>query len=304
MAAQNQVRWIIPSTANEWDTLAVAYGVTTRSLKSCKNLVSGSRVTREQYLLFRTLYPDPSTFFTPALYGLTADMQTARGMLTACPQFQAYLNAIPNHQWNDPQIGRFFNTLHHQWLVAAAGTPGCEAWPAVDEAMVNPPLIEFLNALSVLRTDQRRCWTLRHSVLRAQFYGRERSYVACTDGQLIDYPTQELKALVECKKSDRDSSSGRRTVMQEIAELVAWIKACPDPRAPASNHLRALISQDRTRLFISFLSYSPEWASYIKGGSIANAGLATYQTFGPWNTQDPADVLEFAVIALAIMLHS
>lgn len=61
-----------------------------------------------------------------------------------------------------------------------------------------------------------------------------------------------------------------------------------------------MASQDADEIYVSLFEYSREWADYIKGGRIADAGLAKMRTFGRWKIDDPRTVDSLAEIILAI----
>lgn len=67
--------------------------------------------------------------------------------------------------------------------------------------------------------------------------------------------------------------------MQEVSQIVAWIKESPEPGIDAQ---RILIFQDKGEIYTIFPATMGNWARYIKGDSIARAGFMTMRQFGPW----------------------
>ncbi|PLN74584.1 hypothetical protein BDW42DRAFT_181976 [Aspergillus taichungensis] len=105
-----------------------------------------------------------------------------------------------------------------------------------DEASVNSSIISFLQAITSFVPWCNREWRTSRVSLHADFgtvngRPRRRHYAAITDGELQDKTTHKLLCLVECKRSQRESHSPQ-VDMQEVAEIVAWIKQYPDT-APA-----------------------------------------------------------------------
>ncbi|PYH30614.1 uncharacterized protein BO87DRAFT_317082 [Aspergillus neoniger CBS 115656] len=144
------------------------------------------------------------------------------------------------------------------------------------EASVNAAFLSFLTAIAAL-LDQpiRRQWST----------GRR---------------NHRILALVECKSGPR----GRHAPgvdMQEVAQLVAWVKQ--HPAGPGANR-RVLLSKDGLELYISVFQYGPGWLRYLNGGpgSIKHAGFAYMQRYGPWNMTNKADLREFALIVIALLL--
>ncbi|PLB52083.1 hypothetical protein P170DRAFT_471993 [Aspergillus steynii IBT 23096] len=82
----------LPVDAEEWNHEAEQAGTTLRSLRSCRELMSGSKVTKEQYLLFRVICKRPSRSFESGRFGLTALMQQA-DPVTSSPGLQKYLES-------------------------------------------------------------------------------------------------------------------------------------------------------------------------------------------------------------------
>lgn len=64
----------------------------------------------------------------------------------------------------------------------------------------------------------------------------------------------------------------------------------------------AFLSLRTRELYVSFLVYGVNWARYLRGGAIANAGLATFQRFGPYRVDDNEDMEAFGEVIACILL--
>lgn len=86
----------MPRNQAEWTTSVTAANVVDKSLKSCRQLRSGSRISQVQYILFRTIWPGvkPPQAFNPTMFNLATEVQQARQMLGNFLAFQNYLAAI------------------------------------------------------------------------------------------------------------------------------------------------------------------------------------------------------------------
>lgn len=75
---------------------ATAANVVDKSLKSCRQLRSGSRISQVQYLPFRRFWSGvkPPQAFDPTMFNLATEVQQARQMLGNSLAFQNYLAAI------------------------------------------------------------------------------------------------------------------------------------------------------------------------------------------------------------------
>lgn len=94
-----------------------------------------------------------------------------------------------------------------------------------DEQIVNTALIDFLNAFVIHRPSGDAQWTLHRMAFGAFFAKSE--YEARTDGYLED-KSGDIHAIVEVKPFVRRGKQQLRIVMQEAAQIVAWIKHQPD----------------------------------------------------------------------------
>lgn len=111
------------------------------------------------------------------------------------------------------------------------GSPGSEEYiekehpKSKDEQIVNTALIDFLNAFIIHLTGAYVQWTLHRKAFRAVFSNKS-EFEARTDGYLED-KYHNIHAIVEVKPIVR-GKAGLRILMQEAAQIVAWIKDEPD----------------------------------------------------------------------------
>ncbi|GJP95707.1 hypothetical protein CBS147343_10945 [Aspergillus niger] len=143
-----------PKNSDEWIKAARAYNLTGNTLCTWPNLLSGSKVSKEQFLLYRIVCParkkprelDLTWFGVP--HNTIADAQE---MLNQSDAYRHYLHNIQNGDWANPTLGVFGPALRLQ----------AEIWKgwnskrvdATDEDTVNSALIELLNALTSTSTD-------------------------------------------------------------------------------------------------------------------------------------------------------
>lgn len=114
-----------------------------------------------------------------------------------------------------------------QWAVIDGTSQQLLNPVALDEQAVNTHLIELPNALTFFARNDNRIWSAQRRRFVVDFgtvNGQRRRFVACTDGQLEDRDTRDVKAIIECKQDERPI----KTEKQETAEIVAWIKQHPD----------------------------------------------------------------------------
>lgn len=62
-----------------------------------------------------------------------------------------------------------------------------------------------------------------------------------------------------------------------------------------------LISQDRHQLFVTFVPFDKTYEDYLRIGTNTDAFLVM-NTYGPFRTTDPRDMMEFGRIILAAIL--
>lgn len=113
--------------------------VANKSLRSCIDLRSGSRVTEEQFLLFRTICPRVArpTVFDPATFGLTQAIQNARGILATSSDYQFYKQNVRTADWASQGLNIFTLPLRSQETVQKPLQHGNEDMTRADETSVN-----------------------------------------------------------------------------------------------------------------------------------------------------------------------
>ncbi|PIG80682.1 hypothetical protein AARAC_007784 [Aspergillus arachidicola] len=174
-----------------------------------------------------------------------------------------------------------------------------------DEQIMNTALVDFLNAF-IIHRNFGSCWTLHRKPFVADF--EHGSFEARTDGCLEGEDSESLKtyAIVEVKPMLRTIHL-ERISMQEAAEMVAWIKAEPDPSGFVSScGCRVLVSQDRHEVYLTFAEYSENYVKYLNNtlGKDESPGFLTLHGFGPWDTDRAGDMKDLGWILLAIALRA
>jgi hypothetical protein len=130
----------VPQNIESWRGACRQAGVLRRSIHSFVGMHSGSKMTQEQYLLMRVLYPREKciTDFDPATYGLTQDSPEAIAFLSTFQEFQMLLHAIrTNPVFSHTHLGIFAIPRMNQLLIQRAPLP-----PATNNVLVqtiNPP---------------------------------------------------------------------------------------------------------------------------------------------------------------------
>lgn len=235
----------VPKNPQQWQNAAEQANVTNKNLRSCNDLRSGSSITQEQFLLFRTICPKVETLstFRGSNFNLAQNHIRARDILHGSADFQNYLDVLGTNKWQG--IGKFERVLQQQYEIIR-GFENPEA-PLIEhrEDVVNSSILLLLQTLLSLEDNPMREWRVSKRRLTADFntasqfrHGTNSSlhrFVAITDGQLQDIVTDKIEAIVECKQGRRDKHSPK-VDMQEIAEIVAWIKQYPDPPSGGQQH--------------------------------------------------------------------
>ncbi|GKZ96193.1 hypothetical protein AnigIFM59636_010436 [Aspergillus niger] len=256
----------IPLEADEWIKAARAYNLTGNTLCTWPNLLSGSKVSKEQFLLYRIVCParkkprelDLTWFGVP--HNTIADAQE---MLNQSDAYRHYLHNIQNGDWANPTLGVFGPALRLQ----------AEIWKgwnskrvdATDEDTVNSALIELLNALTSTSTDG------------VAGGGHTRG------GFLRDRRLSKV-------------------TMQEASQLVALVNQQPGQPGADGMYRHYLASQCGTQIFINSLVYQKKWIDYLQTGQYIDA-FATLQSYGPYYIDSIRDVSRFALIIVALSLY-
>ncbi|KAE8401780.1 hypothetical protein BDV37DRAFT_285332 [Aspergillus pseudonomiae] len=294
----------LPETEREWKEAARKYKVKNQNLCMNLKLHSASRVSYKQFLLFRTILPSivPPQQLNNQTLGIAPLIGQAKQLLSDVA-FQDYILDVSTRQ------------IQGTWSAAWGGNDRLFRVPAIQqqqvirdelrdercEASVNTSIVSFLQAIAELVPQSGRQWTADRIKLIADFSTRRRNrqFVAYTDGQLEDTASRRPLALIECKRSRRDDHSPD-VDMQEVAQMVAWVKQHP---GVPGNDKRVLVSQDGTDIYISVLQYDPGWFRYLQGGrgSIVHAGFAYMHRYGPWNIWVAQQMEHFAQVILALL---
>ncbi|GFF54670.1 hypothetical protein IFM51744_08427 [Aspergillus udagawae] len=280
-----------------------------QSLHMNVKLHSASQVTYKQYLLFRTVLPSivaPRQLNVQTL-GI-APLMAQANLLLSDVRFSDYILDVTTRQtqpvWNPPWGGNegLFRVPAIQQQQVIRHEAQNSSVRSAAEASVNTSIVSFLQAIAALVPQSGRQWTADRSKLTADFSTRrrKRQFVAYTDGQLEDTFSRRILALIECKRSRREDHSPA-VDMQEVAQMVAWVK---QHLGGAGNDTRVLVSQDGTDVYISVFQYDQGWLRYLNGGpgSIAHAGFAYMHRYGPWNIQEAIEMEHFARIIVPLLL--
>ncbi|PWY66633.1 hypothetical protein BO83DRAFT_401460 [Aspergillus eucalypticola CBS 122712] len=208
----------LPRNGEQWVQYAKRAGLLHKSLRHCKELQSGSCVNDEQFMLFRTICPQPiyPDYFNPADYGL--DLTTASNILAMSQGFQAYLNQVGTNNFRG--LGEFGTTLVQQ----------TDPLKCSDETPVNSSLISLLQALSLLPTTTTSEWRSTRIRLRGTFGNHN-----LRSGESPPQFTGKIKSVIECKRYLREKI-GKAVDMQEAAEVVAWVSQYPDTDRSIKTH--------------------------------------------------------------------
>ncbi|PLB48479.1 hypothetical protein P170DRAFT_477094 [Aspergillus steynii IBT 23096] len=225
----------LPTNEEEWQNAARASNVTDKSLHSCVELRSGSRVTQEQFLLFRTICPkfQEPYMFNSATLNLTARLLRAGTILAGSIEFQDYVSVLRANQWSNPN--KFERVLEQQWEVLRCYDSKNELIEH-DEHVVNSSFILLLQTMLSLAPAPTREWRVSKRYLSADFRtvrqlrrdtnSAKHRFIAITGGQLRHIAAGQIEAIVECKV--RKAIMPQPQVdMQEVSQIVAWIKQYP-----------------------------------------------------------------------------
>ncbi|GLB07704.1 hypothetical protein AtubIFM57258_003064 [Aspergillus tubingensis] len=302
--------FVLPEQQVDWELQAEEEKVSKKTLRMDVKLYSASQVSYKQYLLFRTLLPPivPPCQLDVQNLGISDHMTQANQWLNSL-SFNEYLAEFSNRQaqttgWVWGGTDRLFRVPAMQQQEVIRNLTINAVNGGSTESTVNTAFLSFLNAISDLGPQPaQRLWTLTRKKLVADFSTprRERKFVAYTDGQLEDAVTGRILALVECKRSWRENHSPK-VDMQEVAEVIAWIKNFPAAAGTADS--RVLLSKDGTELYISIFTYDDGWSRYLQGGPgcLSRAGFANMRRFGPWDICRPNDMRNYALIIIALLL--
>ncbi|KAL7661912.1 hypothetical protein ACMYSQ_001281 [Aspergillus niger] len=291
-------QFVLPANRTQWDNAETTHKIQGKSLRAWPDLRSGSKVSIEQFLLSRVLCPprrDPRQLVN-GQFGITPALLTrAKNLLQTIPSYQLYLQNIGGNNWADPALGPFGPVLRLQAEIRAGWAKG--GGKQTDEDTVNAAFIELLNALTSLVPTTDSWW--RTTKRRLTFTGLRNGYVAITDGQFEVKATEEIRTPIECKGRERGKLDARIT-MQEVAELVAWVKEYPDTRISPPVRFRPITGQCGQNIFLESLEYGEDWVRYIRRGQKAGNSFATLNKYGPYNMNKVSDMILLAPVIVAM----
>ncbi|KAI0154855.1 hypothetical protein GGR57DRAFT_98633 [Xylariaceae sp. FL1272] len=161
-----------------------------------------------------------------------------------------------------------------------------------DEQIVNTALILFLNALTIHFPDLTADWTLHRLAFLCRNGNGEKTYEARVDGFLRRQRDNEPLVILEVKPFRRDGER-KRIIMQESAQIAAWINERPPASIPCtcekSNQSkqsntkqseqkceckckRLIISQDRDEIYLTFGEFDQSYVNYITHNKCTGCG--------------------------------
>ncbi|PYH54613.1 uncharacterized protein BO96DRAFT_501832 [Aspergillus niger CBS 101883] len=290
--------YLFSDEETQWDSAETIHKIQGKSLRAWPDLRSGSKVSIEQFLLSRVLCPPrrgPSQLVN-GQFGITPALLTrAKNLLQMIPSYQLYLQNIGGNNWADPALGPFGPVLRLQAEIRAGWAKG--GGKQTDEDTVNAAFIELLNALTSLVPTTDSWW--RTTKRRLTFTGLRNGYVAITDGQFEVKATEEIRTPIECKGREREKLNARIT-MQEVAELVAWVKEYPDARISPPVRFRPLAGQCGQEIFLESLEYGQDWIKYIRQGQKAGNSFANLHSYGPYDMNKVSDMRLLAPVIVAM----
>ncbi|KAL2862229.1 uncharacterized protein BJX67DRAFT_385854 [Aspergillus lucknowensis] len=277
----------LPPNPEKWIDAARLAGVGSTSLLGFNKHKSASKVTREQYLTFRTLaIAYERNDFLATQWNFVEKLQVAIQEPANSEAFQTFLGAM-----RDPltlPTGDFSQILSlHSEIVRNKDAHFPLKLQTHDETPVNVSLICLLQAIAAVSPDPLSAMAPYESQVRGD-----------------SIVSHEVRALVECKKGPRKAHDLAAT-MQEAALFVAWIREYPGgpnlyeftemvqtlsqrglylkaevPRwvcqalwgrrvnffkghLTCNLNLRVLVSQDRMELYVTLADTPLEWREYL-----------------------------------------
>lgn len=218
----------LPRTEGQWLVAASKAGVENTSLLGFPHHRSASKITKAQFLSFRTIIiSHDAEEFDPASWQLDRKVTTARNELEYDGDFISLLNAIHNPNALEP-TGKFSQLREmHKEISKPIDRNYPEKLQSSDESPVNTSLIYLLNGLTKVKPGALGVWRYTKVRFEASFGtlpgGITRGMVAISDGQLQSILTHEVWAIVECK-SLRITPTSTSVLMQEAGLFIAWMK--------------------------------------------------------------------------------
>lgn len=228
--------FFIPRDQTQINELITKANLANKTLHDLPNdfLKSGSEVTEKQFAMFRAACPE--TIDTALLplhrYVSESSWETAVSLTGTSFEFRKYVRAIGKGTQMksltemDADWPGSFKTVR-ELQEHATHFPGKKSYP--NEITVNAAFIVLLQTITHLAPNIDAEWYLEPADFVAVFGNG--SYEALTDGQLRTHSGKVVSAIAEVKRKPR-----RKVfipLMQEVAELVAWI-VCDPPARPAT----------------------------------------------------------------------
>jgi hypothetical protein len=219
----------VPRSERDWQRAAATAGVANKNLQSYDNFKSASKVTKRQFLLYRTIFVKKAKRqFNPNVFGLGTKFTNAQTLLRGSRGFQSYISAIQTKSFRAK--GQFTALREQQREVLECQSGTGSILTQKDESPVNATFINMLQAIATVSPTISARWRHTKIELTANF-GHGRSFTAVTDGQLQDIQTGKIRALVECKREIRANDSVKID-MQEASQIVALMRHFPSGTLP------------------------------------------------------------------------
>ncbi|KAK4866819.1 hypothetical protein LT330_007982 [Penicillium expansum] len=305
----------IPADEEEWHELVARKpGLKKQTIHTIPAdwLLSASEATNSQYAMLRTYSPGATTIYAFQeecdQFGFTNQvLDTAAALLGASTEWCRYIQIIESDDSIDNILAtsdRIHDRDRMQGMIAEVGSTTGRARPqripelpdAEDEATVNAATIILLQAISQLAHSNLE-WVMNRAHFVCEF--KNSKFNTYTDGALRSKSTTNIFAIVEVKKTVRRSEKPSIFV-QEACELAGWLMHSSAQMAHFNAHFM-LISQDRHQLFVTFVPFDKTYEDYLRIGTNTDAFLVM-NTYGPFRTTDPRDMMEFGRIILAAIL--
>lgn len=201
----------LPLDYASWYRAAKKANLHKRSIRTFKGFKSISRITQEQFLLLRVLFPKEITpgELNIARLDLDGVYEKTKDWLKGCDTFQIYLKSIRENVEISPlmvddsfNMGIFELVRSEQLKVSEAIG---KSFTSIDEDTVNFALIALLSSLVIKCPDEMITWSAHRRHFLAEF--RSGAYAAWVDGYAIIKGTKDLLALVEVKGRRREETS-------------------------------------------------------------------------------------------------
>jgi hypothetical protein len=227
----------VPKNWKEWSKAAKKLEVYGKSVHTRERFESGSRVTMNEYLLFRALWVPriPKSRVVSDLE-LVEQFKEARERLNSFAPFQQYLQSIENSTKPGISDLGIFEIPYAQQEQACEllNRPKHKLPWAINEEIVNSSLVSFLTAICLKNPKVDASWTSHRTSFGAAFRQAklaEKESLSCEiDGFLLSSASQ-TQLFLEAKARDRKSHQPQ-VCMQEAYELIAAVLTEPPKGLP------------------------------------------------------------------------